>query len=94
MKLYYCYDAAEPEVGLYIAAETPGKAKKMYFDYDGMSYYTDIRARTDGYKRDITGPTIYHEPCPELERWGRRYCDEYGRQLDNFTGKPIEEAEE
>lgn len=95
MKCYWCYECHDLLAGLYIAAETAGKAKKMYFDNDGMCDYVDIRARTDGFARaSITKPAIYYGPCPELEQWGRFYCDEYGRRLDNFTGEPIEGNDE
>ena len=64
MNLYFCaYDLQE--AGLYVAAESRGKAKRMYCDY------------CDSLLLDFIAPAgVYDENCEALEAAGVRYCDE------------------
>ena len=75
MKLYFCTDGLHEE-GLYVAAESRGKAKRMYCDYcdslmDFLMVHTYIMCH------DFKAPAgVYDENCEALEAAGVRYCDE------------------
>ncbi len=75
MNLYLCTDDLR-EAGLYVAAESRGKAKRMYCDYcDPLLDF--IMVRTYIMCRDFEGPAgVYDENCEALEAAGVRYCDE------------------
>ena len=64
MNLYFCTDGLHEE-GLYVAAESRGKAKRMYCDY------------CDSLLLDFIAPAgVYDENCEALEATGVRYCEE------------------
>ena len=60
MNLYFCTDDSH-DSGLYVAAESRGKAKRMYCDY------------CDTF---IAPAGVYDENCEALEAAGVRYCEE------------------
>ena len=63
MKLYFCTDGLHEE-GLYVAAESRGKAKRPYCDY------------CDTFMDFIAPAGVYDENCEALEAAGVRYCEE------------------
>ena len=64
MKLYFCTDGLHEE-GLYVAAESRGKAKRMYCNY------------CNSLLLDFIAPAgVYDENCAALKAAGVRYCDE------------------
>lgn len=75
MNLYLCTDAVR-EAGLYVAAESRGKAKRMYCDYcdclpDFIMVHTYIMCH------DFKAPAgVYDENCEALEAAGVQYRDE------------------
>lgn len=75
MNLYLCTDDLR-EAGLYVAAESRGKAKRMYCDYCG-TLLDFIMVHTYIVCRDFKAPAgVYDENCEALETAGARYCDE------------------
>ena len=76
MNLYFCTDDARGSAGLYVAAESRGKAKSMYCDYCG-SLLDFITVHTYIMCHDFEGPAgVYDENCEALEAAGVQYCDE------------------
>ena len=75
MNLYLCTDAVR-EAGLYVAAESRGKAKRLYCDYcDTLMDF--IMVRTYIMCHDFDAPAgVYDENCGTLEAAGMQYCDE------------------
>ena len=75
MNLYFCtYDLQE--AGLYVAAESRGKAKSMYCDYC-YPLMDFIMVRTYIMCHDFKAPAgVYDENCEALEAAGVRYCEE------------------
>nr|DAH68947.1 MAG TPA: hypothetical protein [Caudoviricetes sp.] len=75
MNLYLCTDDLH-EAGLYVAAESRGKAKCMYCDYcDSLLDF--IMVHTYIMRRDFEAPAgVYDENCEALEAAGVRYCEE------------------
>ena len=75
MKLYFCTDGLHEE-GLYVAAESRGKAKRLYCDYcdtfmDFITVHTYIMCH------DFKAPAgVYDENCEALKAAGVRYHDE------------------
>lgn len=75
MNLYFCTDDSH-DSGLYVAAESRGKAKCMYCDYCG-SLLDFIMVHTYIMRRDFEAPAgVYDENCEALEAAGVRYYDE------------------
>lgn len=75
MNLYFCTDDAHSSAGLYVAAESRGKAKQMYCGYDGMCDF--IMVHTYIMRRNFEAPAgVYDENCEALKAAGVRYCDE------------------
>ena len=75
MNLYFCTDDSH-DSGLYVAAESRGKAKSMYCDYCG-SLLDSIMVHTYIMRRDFEAPAgVYDENCEALEAAGVRYCEE------------------
>ena len=75
MNLYFCTDYLYG-VGLYVAAQSRGKAKRMYCDYCG-TLLDFIMVHTYIMCHDFDGPAgVYDENCEALETAGVRYCDE------------------
>jgi hypothetical protein len=75
MNLYFCTDDSH-DSGLYVAAESRGKAKCMYCDYcDSLLDF--IMVHTYIMRRDFEAPAgVYDENCEALEAAGVRYCEE------------------
>lgn len=75
MNLYFCTDDLH-DSGLYVAAESRGKAKCMYCDYcDSLQDF--IMVHTYIMRRDFEAPAgVYDENCEALEAAGVRYCEE------------------
>ena len=74
MNLYLCTDAVR-EAGLYVAAESRGKAKRMYCDRKCICDFDMVR--TYIMCRDFKFPAgVYDENCEALEAAGVQYCDE------------------
>jgi len=74
MNLYFCTDYLY-EAGLYVAAESRRKAKRMYCDCKCICDFDVVR--TYIMCRDFEGPAgVYDENCEALEAAGARYCDE------------------
>lgn len=75
MNLYLCTDNLH-EAGLYVAAESRGKAKSMYCDYcDPLMDF--IMVRTYMMCRDFEGPAgVYDENCEALKAAGVQYREE------------------
>lgn len=74
MNLYFCTDYLY-EAGLYVAAESRRKAKRMYCDRKCICDFDLVR--TYIMCRDYEGPAgVYDENCEALEAAGVRYCDE------------------
>ena len=75
MNLYFCTEDLH-DSGLYVAAESRGKAKSMYCDYcdplmDFIMVHTYIMCH------DFKAPAgVYDENCEALEAAGVRYCEE------------------
>lgn len=75
MNLYFCTDDLH-EAGLYVAAQSRGKAKSMYCDYcdtlmDFIMVHTYIMCH------DFKAPAgVYDENCEALEAAGVQYRDE------------------
>lgn len=75
MNLYFCTDDSH-DSGLYVAAESRGKAKCMYCDYcDSLLDF--IMVHTYIMRRDFEAPAgVYDENWEALKAAGVRYCDE------------------
>ena len=75
MNLYFCTDDSH-DSGLYVAAESRGKAKSMYCDYcDPLMDF--IMVHTYIMRRDFEAPAgVYDENCEALEAAGVRYREE------------------
>ena len=74
MNLYFCTEYLYG-VGLYVAAQSRGKAKRMYCDRKCICDFDLVR--TYIMCRDFDGPAgVYDENCEALETAGVRYCDE------------------
>ena len=75
MNLYFCTDDSD-DSGLYVAAESRGKAKCMYCDFcDSLLDF--IMVHTYIMRRDFEAPAgVYDENCEALEAAGVRYCEE------------------
>ena len=74
MKLYFCTDDLH-DSGLYVAAESRGKAKRMYCDYECVCDFDMVH--THIISCDFDGPAgVYDENCEALEAAGVRYCEE------------------
>ena len=75
MKLYFCTDGLHEE-GLYVAAESRGKAKRMYCDYcDTLLDF--IMVRTYIMCHDFKAPAgVYDENCAALKAAGVQYREE------------------
>lgn len=74
MNLYFCTDYLY-EAGLYVAAESRGKAKRMYCDRKCICDFDLVR--TYIMCHDFEGPAgVYDEKCEALEAAGMQYCDE------------------
>ena len=75
MKLYFCTDGLHEE-GLYVAAESRGKAKSMYCNYcDSLLDF--IRVRTYIMCHDFKAPAgVYDENCEALKAAGVQYREE------------------
>lgn len=73
MNLYFCTDAVQ-EAGLYVAAESRGKAKRMYCDY--CDFLMDfIMVHTYIMCHDFDGPAgVYDENCETLRVAVVQYC--------------------
>lgn len=73
MNLYFCTDDLH-DSGLYVAAESRGKAKQLYCDYDGMCDF--IMVHTYIMCRNFGAPAgVYDENCQALEAAGVQYCE-------------------
>lgn len=71
MNIYFCYHKNDV-CGLYVAADTIGKAKALYAKWDGIENFTEYR----GYVmcKDVECPAgVYDEDCPELAQLGLVY---------------------
>lgn len=71
MNIYFCHHKNE-DCGLYVAADTVGKAKALYAKWDGTEVFTEYR----GYvmRKDVDVPAgVYDDNCPDLERLGLVY---------------------
>ena len=76
MNLYFCTDDLH-DSGLYVAAESWGKAKRMYCDYCDSLLLDFIMVRTYIVYHDFKAPAgVYDENCEALEAAGVRYCEE------------------
>ncbi len=75
MNLYLCTDFLY-EAGLYVAAESRGKAKRMYCDYcDPLLDF--LMVRTYIVRHDFKAPAgVYDENCEALRAAGVQYRDE------------------
>ena len=74
MNLYLCTDDLH-EAGLYVAAESRGKAKRMYCDRKCICDFDVVR--TYIMCRDFKFPAgVYDENCETLRVAVVRYCDE------------------
>ena len=75
MKLYFCTDGLH-DSGLYVVAESRGKAKRMYCDYcdslmDFLMVHTYIMCH------DFKAPAgVYDENCEALKAAGVQYREE------------------
>lgn len=75
MNLYFCTDDLH-DSGLYVAAESRGKAKRLYCGYHDM---WDFILMVHAYimRCDFKAPAgVYDENCEALRAAGVRYCDE------------------
>lgn len=70
MNIYFCYHKNDV-CGLYVAADTIGKAKALYAKWDGMENFTEYR----GYvmRKDVDVPAGVSYTSPDLERLGLVY---------------------
>ncbi len=74
MNLYFCTDDSH-DSGLYVAAGSRGKAKRLYCGYDDMCDF--IMVHTYIMRRDFKAPAgVYDENCEALEAAGVWYRDE------------------
>lgn len=74
MNLYFCTDYLY-EAGLYVAAESRGKAKRMYCDRKCIRDFDVVR--TYIMCRDFKFPAgVYDENCETLKAAGVQYRDE------------------
>lgn len=74
MNLYFCTDDLWG-LELYVAAESRGKAKRMYCDYECVCDFDMVH--THIISCDFEGPAgVYDENCGTLEAAGMQYCDE------------------
>lgn len=71
MNIYFCHDRSS-DCGCFVAAETIGKAKALYAQYDGMESFVDYRANIAHKSADIPAG-VYDDDCPELARLGLKY---------------------
>ena len=72
MNLYFCTDGLHEE-GLYVAAESRGKAKRLYCDYCD-TFMDFITVRTYIMCHDFKAPAgVYDENCEALEAAGVQY---------------------
>ena len=75
MNLYFCTDDSH-DSGLYVAAESRGKAKSMYCDYC-YPLMDFIMVRTYIMCHDFKAPAgVYDENCEALKAAGVQYREE------------------
>ena len=75
MNLYFCTEDLH-DSGLYVAAESRGKAKRMYCD-DCDAVRDFITVHTYIMCHDFKAPAgVYDENCEALEAAGVRYSEE------------------
>ena len=71
MNIYFCH-RKDAECGLYVVADTIGKAKALYAKWDGMENFTEYRGHV--MCKDAEVPAgVYDDNCPDLERLGLAY---------------------
>lgn len=74
MNLYFCTDDLH-DSGLYVAAESRGKAKRLYCGYHDMCDF--IMVHTYIMCRNFEAPAgVYDENCEALKSAGVQYSDE------------------
>lgn len=76
MNMYWCC-VRDSDSGCFVVAETRGKAKALYAQYDGMENFIEYRAQT--MRRDIDAsikPGVYDENTPELALAGVKYIED------------------
>lgn len=75
MNLYFCTDDAHGSAGLYVAAESRGKAKQLYCGYHDMCDF--IMVHTYIMCRNFDAPAgVYDENCEALKAAGVQYREE------------------
>ena len=71
MNIYFCHHK-DAECGLYVVADTIGKAKALYAKWDGMEEFIEYRGHV--ICKDVEVPAgVYDDNCPDLERLGLAY---------------------
>lgn len=72
MNIYFCHHRHDDDCGLYVAADTIGRAKVLYAGWDGMDVFTEYR----GYlvRKNVNVPAgVYDDNCAALEKLGLAY---------------------
>lgn len=80
MNIYFCFEKSDYS-GLYVIAETRGKAKRIFAD-EVTEYFTDIRSHI--YRKNVKGKEGIIEPedTKLLKKYNLEYHDE--EQADNW----------
>ena len=71
MNIYFCHHK-DAECGLYVVADTIGKAKAMYAKWDGMENFTEYRGRVMCKDVEVLAG-VYDDNCADLEKLGLAY---------------------
>ena len=71
MNIYFCHHK-DAECGLYVVADTIGKAKALYAKWDGMESFTECRGQV--IRKDVEVPAgVYDDNCAGLEKFRLPY---------------------